>query len=549
MNYHFNIRLYLGILVTIFIFNISGCRTKNLEIVKVFCYNESSGISSLDPAFAKNQSNIWAIHQIFNTLVETDRQANIIPSLAKRWYVSDNKKEIYFILRSDVFFHNHPAFKNGQGRRLNAADVVYSYNRLIDPKTASPGAWIFQNRIDTIKPFEAINDTLFVLRLKKPFVQILGVLSNQYCSIVPEEVVTYKGSTFREYPCGTGPFVFFKWNQGENLILQRNPAYFEKDQSGQSLPYLEGIRISFINNKATEFLEFRQGKFDFVNDIDPSFKDDLLSKSGKLRKEWEGKLMLHKSPYLNTEYLGILQSKSNDSMGSPLKNKWVRKAINHSIDRRKLMLYLRNSIGYPAEQGFVPPALLDQQTATTYGYAYDPELAEFLLKRAGYDENNPVPEIRLTTVSAYADLASYIAGEIKKVGINLKVDVVPKSLLLTQMANNRIDFFRGSWIADYPDAENFLSVFYSKNPSPPNYTRYNNPLFDQMYEAALLEENTNQRKHLYRQMDSLVMEDVPVIPLWYDQVIHLVQPNIKGFEPHPLNLLELRRVKKGSANF
>lgn len=544
MKHHFNSRLYLGILITFFVFNISSCRTKNRETEKVFCYNESSGISSLDPAFAKNQSNIWAVHQIFNTLVETDRQTNIIPSIAKRWYVSDDKKEIYFILRRDVFFHNHPAFKNGKGRKLNAADVVYSYDRLIDPKTGSPGAWIFQNRIDTIQPFEAINDSLFVLRLIKPFVQIIGVLSNPYCSVVPKEVVEYKGSDFREYPCGTGPFVFFKWIEGEELILKRNPAFFEKDESGQSLPYLEGIRVSFINNKATEFLEFRQGNFDFVNDIDPSFKDDILSKSGTLRKEWEGKLLLHKSPYLNTEYLGILQNKSNASMDSPLKNKWVRKAMNHAIDRRKLMLYLRNSIGYPAEQGFVPPVLLSHPSPVNYGYTYDPELAISYLKQAGYTDKDPVPEIRLNTVSAYADLASYISGELKKAGITLKVDVVPKSLLLTQMANNRIEFFRGSWIADYPDAENFLSVFYSKNPSPPNYTRYNNTLFDQWYEAALMEENTAHRIHLYKQMDSLVMEDAPVIPLWYDQVIHLVQPNIKGFEPHPQNLLELRRVKK-----
>ena len=254
--------------------------------------------------------------------------------------------------------------------------------------------------------------------------------------------------------------------------------------------------------------------------------------------------MLHKSPYLNTEYLGILQKKSGVSLQRPLTNKWIRKAIHHAIDRRKLILYLRNSIGYPADQGFVPPVLLNTQSPSNYGYAYNPEVARSFIKLAGYSEKNPVPEIRLTTVSTYADLASYISGELKKVGITLNIDVVPKSLLLTQMAGNRIEFFRGSWIADYPDAENFLSVFYSKNPSPPNYTRYSNPMFDEWYETALMEDNNEQRLRLYMKLDSLVTDDAPVIPLWYDQVIHLVQPNIKEFEPHPLNLLELRRVKK-----
>ncbi|MFN9710768.1 MAG: ABC transporter substrate-binding protein, partial [Bacteroidota bacterium] len=161
-----------------------------------------------------------------------------------------------------------------------------------------------------------------------------------------------------------------------------------------------------------------------------------------------------------------------------------------------------------------------------------------------FSENNQVPAIQLTTVPTYADLAAYIAKELKIVGIQLNIEVIPKSLLLTQMANNNVSFFRGSWIADYPDAENFLSVFYSKNPSPPNYTRYTNLRFDALYEACLQEENIKSRMSLYRKMDSLIMEDAPVIPLWYDQVIHLVQPNVKGFKPHPLNLLELRRVRK-----
>jgi ABC-type transport system substrate-binding protein len=162
-----------------------SCNNHKDDAGNIFCYNESAGISSLDPAFAKNQSNIWVVHQLFNTLVITDEDLNIIPSLAKSWEFSADKKEIRFLLRQDIYFHDHPAFFNGVGRKMIAADVVYSFERLMDSETASPGAWIFRNRIDSIKPFTAINDSIFILRLSKPFVQILGVLSNKYCSVVP----------------------------------------------------------------------------------------------------------------------------------------------------------------------------------------------------------------------------------------------------------------------------------------------------------------------------------------------------------------------------
>ena len=125
----------------------------------------------------------------------------------------------------------------------------------------------------------------------------------------------------------------------------------------------------------------------------------------------------------------------------------------------------------------------------------------------------------------------------------MQVDVVQKSLLLELTSNSRTPFFRGSWIADYPDAENYLSVFYSKNPAPPNYTRYNSPAFDAVFEKAIAETNDSLRYQLYRQADQIMINDAPVVPLWYDEVVHLVQPYVKDFPANALNLLELRRVK------
>ncbi|RYD70984.1 MAG: ABC transporter substrate-binding protein, partial [Sphingobacteriales bacterium] len=177
-------------------------------------------------------------------------------------------------------------------------------------------------------------------------------------------------------------------------------------------------------------------------------------------------------------------------------------------------------------------------------YKYDIEKAKQLLMDAGFPGGKGLPEIKLLTIPIYTNLASYVANELKQVGINIQVETIQKSLLLEQTSKSQALFFRGSWIADYPDAENYLSVFYSKNPAPPNYTRYKNLLFDKLYEQSLQEENDSLRYQLYQQMDRLIVEDAPVVPFWYDMAIHLVHNNVSGFKPNSLNMLELRRVKK-----
>ena len=523
----------------------AGCGDKSKKSgKKIFHYNEHSGIPTLDPAFAKSQATMWPAHQLFNTLVEVNDSLKIVPSLAKSWVVSGDRLTYTFYLRNDVFFHNDDAFPGKKGRKLSAHDIAYSFDRIIDKQTASPGAWIFNRKVDTLQPFKAIDDTTFQLKLLQPYNPILGILSMQYCSIVAKEAVEKYGNQFRRHPVGTGPFRFVAWEEGQALVLTKHENYFEKDSAGNRLPYLDGIKTTFYDSKATEFLLFRQNKLDFVNDIDASFKDEILTKKGTLRKEWEGKLLLQVNPYLNIEYLGILIDSSNDLVkGSPLALRKVRQAINYGFDRKKMVLYLRNSIGTPAESGFVPMGLPSFDTGFVKGYSYDPAKSKRLLIEAGFKDGKGLPVIKLLTIALYSDMADFIAKELEGIGIKVQVETVQKSLLLEMTSNSRALFFRGSWIADYPDAENYLSVFYSKNPAPPNYTRYKSKQFDDLFEKALVEENDSIRYRLYQQADQKVIDDAPVVPLWYDKVIHLVQPSVSGFEPNALNLLELRKVK------
>jgi peptide/nickel transport system substrate-binding protein len=445
-------------------------------------------------------------------------------------------------LRNDVVFHDADCFPNGKGRIMTAKDIEYSFKRIVDKNTASPGAWIFSKKVDSSDGFKATDDTTFQLKLLRPYQPILGILSMQYCSIVPHEAVEKYGTDFRRHAVGTGPFQYVAWEEGQALVMKRNPNYFETDESGKRLPYLDGIKVSFYDSKATEFLLFRQKKLEFINDIDASFKDEVLTKKGTLRKEWQDKIQLQTHSYLNIEYFGILVDTSNVLLKkSPLASRKIRQAINYGFDREKMVLYLRNSLGIPAQSGFVPAGLPSFDPVNVKGYTYDPALARKLVREAGFTSQT-MPVMKLQTIPVYSEIASYVARQLEEIGFKVQVDVVQKSLLLELTSNSRTPFFRGSWIADYPDAENYLSVFYSKNPAPPNYTRYNSRQFDALFEKAIAETNDSVRYKLYQQADQVMINDAPVVPLWYDVVVHLVQPNVEGFPANALNLLELRRA-------
>ena len=179
----------LKISICIVVLSIFFSCSKHEQNKNIFHYNESSGVPTLDPAFAKSQSVMWIDHQLYNTLVETDDNLNMVPSLAKSWDISADNLTFTFHLRNNVLFHDNDAFVNGKGRLLTAKDVEYSFKRIIDKSVASSGAWIFNDRVDSVDGFKAIDDTTFQLKLVKPFNPILGILSMHYCSVVPHEVV------------------------------------------------------------------------------------------------------------------------------------------------------------------------------------------------------------------------------------------------------------------------------------------------------------------------------------------------------------------------
>jgi peptide/nickel transport system substrate-binding protein len=540
--------LYLIFLTTIF----GACNNSNSSYKKqqVFHYNESKGISTLDPAFARNLPLIWPAHQLYNGLVQLDDSLKVKPCIAKKWEVSNDGKIFTFLLRRDVYFHCSEVFPNGIGRKVIASDFVYSFNRILNPEIASPGAWVLsileKDRVGTHNGCVALNDSVFQVYLKKPFPAFLGMLSMPYCYVIPHEAIELYGKEFRNHPVGTGPFFFKYWKEGEKLILRRNSRYFEKDNKGLRLPYLEAISISFIADKQSEFLEFIKGNIDFISGVNPASKDELLTRNGNLNPRYTSKIKMLTGPYLNTEYLGILVDSTNQSFKSnPLLLQRVRKAIGYGIDRSKMMMYLRSNIGYPAFNGFVPNGMPDIKDATK-GFHYNPELSQELLKEIGYSASKTLPSLSLATTDDYVDICEFIQHQLNDLGFDIKVDVYPGAAYREMLANSKLKFFRASWVADYADPENYLALFNSINfsPSGPNYTHYKSKIYDNLYTNSLSEISQQKRLKLYKEMDSIIIDNAIVIPLYYDKVIRFVQNDVEGMKCNPMNLLILKNVRK-----
>lgn len=523
----------------------------------IFRYNESSGITTLDPAFAKNQALIWAVSQIYNGLVRLDSNLQIEPCIAKSWTISDDALTYTFTLRNDVFFHDNELFDcahtstskgNSVSRKVVASDFVYSFNRILDEKVASPGLWIFSH-IAPKEPFSAPDDTTLIVRLKEPFAPMLSILAMPYCYVVPREVVEHYGDDFRNHPCGTGPFYMKYWKEGVKLVMRRNDNYFECDDDGIPLPYLDAIAVTFIIDKQTAFLEFIKGNLDFMNSLDASYKDEILTPSGELKPKYSDRIDMVSTPFLNTEYLGFNLTEALTSSKGDIRNaKLLRQAINYAFDRRKMMRYMRNNIGVPGCKGMIPCGLPGFDSSSQYGYEYNPTKAKALLAKAGYTDGKDLPTLSLSTTSNYLDLCKYIQQQLTLIGFDVKIDVNPPAALREHIAQGKTNWFRASWIADYPDAENYLALFYSKNhaPSGPNYTRFTSPAFDRLYERSLKEPDEHKRTALYRSMDSIVMSEAPVIVLYYDQILHFTHKNVTGLRSNAMNALDLRFVKKNN---
>jgi peptide/nickel transport system substrate-binding protein len=524
---------------------------------RVFRYNQPEALTSLDPAFTRNQANIWAVSQLYNGLLELDSTLQPAPALARRYSISPDGKTYTFWLRPRVRFQDNEVFADGKGRSVQAADFVYSFKRLLDAKTASPGGWIFRGKVledskgnisDTC--FVAANDSTLRIHLKEPFIPFLSILTMPYAFVVPHEAVEKYGKDFREHPVGTGPFQFKLWDTGNVLLLHRNPSYWRRDAQDRPLPYLDAVQISFIADRKTEFLTFLQGKLDFLSGIREGSRDLVMNTDGTVRADFKGRFTVQKAPYLNTEYLGFQLDSTNltgeqAAQGRALRDRRVRQALNYALNKPELTAYVLNHVGLPGTSGFVPAALPSFSLTKVPGYTYQPQRARQLLASAGYGQGRPL-RLRLSTVAERKAVAEYLQKNWADVGVQVQIDINQAATQQELVDNGRAAFFSKSWLGDYPDAENYLSLFYSPNFSPggPDKTHFKSAAYDALYNQARREQGAARRTALYQEMDRLIVTESPVISLYYDEVIRLTQNNVRGLTPNPMNQLLLERVRK-----
>ncbi len=519
---------------------LNGCTssTENLDKT-IFYYNESGSVKSLDPAFSNDLESMWIINQLFDGLVGLDSNLNPQPLIAHSWDISDDQKTYQFHLRNNVWFHNYA----GNERLVNASDFVFSFERIMNSELASPGKWIFDCCIKS-QPFVAINDSTLEIRLQKPQGSFLQLLSTVFANVVLPEAVLASAENFRTHPIGSGPFEFKFWETDVAMVLHKNAHYWMKDGQGKSLPYLDAVKIDFVKDVYAEFQGLRSGKYDFMSGLDANFIDELLTPDGQLLSN-QDELTMFKMPFIKTDYIGFLLDEKSREI---TQDKDYRKLI-YCTTPRKEICQLRNNLILPANQGFVPPTLLSKghfhKNQNSNKNTVD-SLMHVLHERWG----NPLPSVSLTITPEYTDIFEMMQKHWSKLGINIQIQVLQSSTFKDAVAKGKVTMFRKNWLADYADAENFLQIFRRElwSPAGANYTHYFNPQFEKLYNQSSELTNLEERHRYQNDMEEIVLQDYPVIPLYYDQVVHFVNKRVKNWSINGVNQIDLTKVQKVNLN-
>jgi peptide/nickel transport system substrate-binding protein len=449
---------------------------------------------------------------------------------------------------------------------VTAHDVKYSLERIVDARTKSTGLWAFRTTIvgadafhqatragqsGSVEGITVVNDSVISIQLTKPFAPFLAVLTMPYGSIIPREAIEAYGAEYGRHPVGTGPFMFGTWNQDRELTLSRNPQYFKHDASGRRLPYLEKVRISFLRDPKSEFLEFTKGAFDMISSVDESFTPSVFDPQGRLRPPYD-RFRVLRTAANTVEYYGILMDTTLPAgRTSPLAtSKALRQALNHAIDRHRIVTYLLNGRGIPAYHGVLPPTMPGFNDSIR-GYRYDPERARRLLAEAGYPNGRGLPKLLLQLGNSQrtASIAEAVQAQLKEVGIDVELRQVDFPQHLSMVRAGELALWRTSWIGDYPDPENFMALFISSTIAPkgPNTTRINRSDLDSLYDAALLPTlDDAARRNLYSQMERIVIDEAPWVFLYYHVVLRVFQPHVKGLTLDGSDRLILERVSKSN---
>ncbi|MBA2565097.1 MAG: ABC transporter substrate-binding protein, partial [Gemmatimonadetes bacterium] len=379
---------------------------------------------------------------------------------------------------------------------------------------------------------EVVDPATLRIRLTRPFGPFLKRLAMGYSFIVPREAVERYGADFFQHPVGTGPFRFVSWTPNQRVVLRRNPRYWDVDADGNRLPYLDGAEVKLIADAKSAFLNFDTGELDQLEPIPTEFWSNVFDEQRKLKGKYAA-YQVAQTVELSTDFYGF-NLDVEPWKGRPQ----LRQAVNFAIDRERIIRFVLKGRNVPAYE-FIPPSM--PGFGPLQHYRYDPARARALLAEAGFPNGAGLPRLtlQLNSGGTINDLvAEAIQSGLADVGIRVQLLRVAWAQHLEAIENGKTSFFRFGWVGDYPDAENFLTLFDNRafSPSGNNYFHYSNPEFQRLYEEGVRQTNPERAADLYRQAQEIVLRDAPMMFLYHSERVHLLQGHVRGFKANGTRL-------------
>jgi oligopeptide transport system substrate-binding protein len=531
----------------------------------VFKVNESDYIKNLFPHNITDAISYRVATQVYEGLLKFNpADLSLVNGIAESYNVDPTKTIYTFKIRKGVMFHDDPSFKDGKGREVTAEDIKYCFTLLCTQNISNQGFSIFQNILKGANEYYAAS-----ANGKKPAFEVEGIsiidpntiqftliesnsvflfnLARPFTFIFPKEAYEKYGLEMRNKAVGTGPFKIASIEDDISIILKKNENYYGVDSLGNKLPFLDAIKIKFIKDKKTELLEFKKGNLDMMYRLPTDHIIDILEEVNQKKGDF-GQYQLQRTPEMATHFLSFLNT------GKIFKDKNIRKAFSFAVDRKRILEYVLNGEGYAAAiYGITPVDIFKNYNVKGIkGYDLNADSARYYLRKAGYPDGKGFPKLKLE-LNSDGERNVAVAEEIQKqlkdnLNITLELEIVPFAQLVENMIGGKSDFFRGGWIADYPNPENFLWFFYGKNvpkdptaQSYPNMMRYVNPEFDMHYEAGLKAKTEEEALKHFMQAENIMIQDAPIMVLWYDEGYRLLQSYVKSF---PNNSMQYRDFSK-----
>jgi oligopeptide transport system substrate-binding protein len=542
--------------LSLFAFGI--CRaTERSELVLHGIGGDFKGFDPVDCGDVESADQVSRVYEGLLEYAYLDRPYRAIPRLAKVMpEVSADGLTYTFKIKQGVRFQDDPCFSGGKGRELVAEDFVYSWKRLLDPKLQSQGTWIFDGHLKEAVVLDA--HTLQV-RLTQPYPQLLWVLTMPYAFVVPREAVEHYGGEFRNHPVGTGPFRLKRWRRSYRIEYERNPTFSGQrypdtgepedkeagllEDDGKPLPLLDRIVEYDVNEYYTAWQMFLAGQT-FSSGINKDYFEKVITPQLGLSDALKKKgIRLYKRPELATYYIGfnmldpVVGQTADPAVNE--RHRKLRQAFATAIDVDKYIAVITNGRYLPANTP-IPPGVLGH-TEKPYPYKYDLTRARKLLAEAGYPDGRDAKgrPLRLTMIMPGAgstdarQQADFYSEQLHAIGIELVVQQLTFAEYLRREHDGETQIFWAGWVIDYPDAQNFLQLFYGPNKCPGvNATNYQNPEFDRRYERILSMSESPERTALYEQMAGMANNDCVWALIGYPLAYGLFQPWFQDYKPH-----------------